>query len=474
VIILTRDHASAIFDKLRKYSSADEVELLISGGHSALTRFANNAIHQNVAEESQALSLRVSIDTASAKGGRTARASTNKVDDESLRRLAQSAEALVRMQQPDPELLPMPTPQEVSEAELNGDGVVRRYFERTARIDPRDRADAVARIVDVAKKNHLTSAGIYASSEFGEGLFNSRGVVKWHEQTSVEVSITMIGDTSSGWQKANSPDVADLNSIRMAEIAAEKAAASANPRQLEPGKYTVILEPSAVLDIVGFIFWDFSGTSLLEQRSFLTGRFGDNLFGDNISVADDVYHPLQSGAAFDGEGMTRQRLQLIDKGVVRELAYSRGAAKKMRQLPMAAKAGSVRSTGHGFMLPNEMGEAPLNIVFAGAPDSEALTIGQMIAATERGILVTRLWYIREVDPYDKILTGMTRDGTLLIENGKLLCGVKNFRFNESLLHMLQNVEAMGKAVRASGEESIDMVVPPMMVREFNFTEITKF
>lgn len=472
--MLTRDQAFAIFDKLRRYSSADEVELLISGGHSALTRFANDTIHQNVAEESHSLSLRVSIDVGSAKGGRTARASTNKVDDESLRRLAQTAEALVRMQQPDPDLLPMPTPQEVSEAELNGDGVVHRYIERTARIDPRDRADAVARIVEVAKKNELTAAGIYASSEFGEGLCNSRGVVKWHEQTSAEVSITMIGDTSSGWQKANSPDVGELNPARMAEIAAEKANVSANPRELEPGKYTVILEPSAVLDIVGFMFWDFSGTSLLEQRSFLTGRFGDRLFGDNISVADDVYHSLQSGAAFDGEGMTRQRLQLIDKGVVRELAYSRGAAKRMRQSEMAAKAGTVRSTGHGFMLPNEMGEGPLNIVFAGAPAGDAQTIDQMIASTGRGILVTRLWYIREVDPYDKILTGMTRDGTFLIENGKLQCGIKNFRFNESLLHMLQNVEAMGEAVRASGEESIDMIVPPMKVREFNLTETTKF
>jgi predicted Zn-dependent protease len=472
--MLTRDQASDIFDKLRKYSSADDVELLISGGRSALTRFANNTIHQNVAEESHALSLRVSIDVASANGGRTARASTNRVDDESLRRLAQTAETLVRMQQPDPELLPMPTPQEVSEAEVNGDGIVHRYVERTGRISPRDRAEAVARIVDVAKRNRLNSAGIYASSEFREGLFNSRGVAKWHEQTSAEVSVTMIGDTSSGWQKSNAPDVAELATERMAEIAAEKARTSANPREMEPGKYTVILEPSAVLDIVGFLFWDFSGSSLLEQRSFLTGRMGSKLFGDNLTVWDDVYHPLQSGAAFDGEGMTRQRLTLIDKGAARDLACSRANAKKVQQSALAANVGSVRPTGHGFMLPNEMGEGPLNIVFAGARADEAQTIDQMIASTDRGILVTRLWYIREVDPYDKILTGMTRDGTFLIENGKLQGGIRNLRFNESLLHMLQHVESMGSAVRASGEESIDMVVPPMKVSGFNFTETTRF
>jgi PmbA protein len=472
--MLTREQASAIFDKLRKYSNADEVELLISGGRSALTRFANNTIHQNVAEESHALSLRVSIDAASAKGGRTARAGTNKIDDESLRRLAQTAEALVRMQQPDPELLPMPTPGEVSEAETDGNGIVDRFKERTAQLNAQDRAAAVARMVDVAKKNSLTAAGINASSQFGEGLFNSRGVEKWHEQTSAEVSITMIGDTSSGWQKANAPDAADLNPERMAEVAAQKARTSANPRELKAGKYTVILEPSAVLDVVGFMFWDFSGSSLLEQRSFLTNRLGSKLFGDNITVWDDAYHPLQSGAAFDGEGMTRQRLKLIDKGVPHDITYSRADAKKMRLSDMTATAGNARPTGHGFMLPNEMGEAPLNIVIEGASAGESQTTEQMIANTERGILVTRLWYIREVDPYDKVLTGMTRDGTFLIEGGRMICGIRNLRFNESLLHLLQNVEAMGQAVRATGEESIDMVVPPMKVREFNFTETTRF
>jgi predicted Zn-dependent protease len=472
--MLTRDQASAIFDKLRSYTNADEVELLISSGRSALTRFANNTIHQNVAEDSHALSLRVSIEVGSAKGGSTARASTNKIDDESLRRLAQTAETLVRMQQADPELLPMPTPQEVAAAEANGDGNVRRHIASTARIDAQDRAEAVARVVDVAKRNNLTSAGIYASSEFGEGLFNSHGVVKWHEQTSAEVSITMIGDSSSGWQKANAPDVANLNPVKLAEIAAEKAIRSANPRELEPGKYTVILEPSAVLDIVGFMFWDFSGSALLEQRSFLNDRLGTQLFGENITIEDDVYHSLQTGAAFDGEGMTRQRLTLIDKGVVQDLAYSRGAARKMLQSEMAAKVGTVRPTGQGFMVPNEMGEAPLNIVFRGATSGRSQTVEEMIAATERGILVTRLWYIREVDPYEKVLTGMTRDGTFLVESGKVQCGVRNFRFNQSLIQMLRNVESLGEAVRASGEESIDMVVPPMKVRDFNFTEATKF
>jgi predicted Zn-dependent protease len=468
--MLDRDQANDIFDKLRRLSQADEIELLISGGRSALTRFANNTIHQNVAEEEYHISVR------SAFGNRTARASTNKHDDDSLRRVVQSSEALARVQHPDPDLLPMPTKEEVAAAASAdcGDGAVNRYFEATARLTPQDRAQGVAAMVDVAKKHNLAAAGIFSSAEIVEGIFNSKGVNAWYEQTLAEVSVSMIGSSSSGWQKANSPDRARLDPVRMAEVAAIKAIESKDPRDLPPGKYTVILEPAAVLDIVGFMFWDFGGSALLEQRSFLNDRIATQLFGENITIWDDAYHPLQAGVPFDGEGMRRQRLKLIENGVVRAIAYSRCSAKRMQASEMAAKVGPVRPTGHGFALPSEIGEAPLNIVFASPPEGESRTVEQMIASTERGILVTRLWYIREVDPYEKILTGMTRDGTFLVENGKVVCGIRNFRFNESLLQMLQNVEVMGVPIRSCGEESFDMVVPPMKVREFNFTETTKF
>jgi len=158
--------------------------------------------------------------------------------------------------------------------------------------------------------------------------------------------------------------------------------------------------------------------------------------------------------------------------VVKRLVYARATAEKMKQSEYKDKVGPVAPTGHGFPLPNEMGEAPMNIVFGTPADPK--TVDQMIASTERGVLVTRLWYIREVDPYEKILTGMTRDGTFHVEDGKVRHGILNFRFNESLIHMLSNVEAMGTPIRASGEESFDMVAPPMKVRDFNFTEVTKF
>jgi len=255
-------------------------------------------------------------------------------------------------------------------------------------------------------------------------------------------------------------------------VAAGKAIDSASPREIPAGKYTVILEPAAVLDMVGFMFYDFGGLAILDQRSFLNNRVGTKLFGENISIWDDVAHPLQSGAPFDGEGVPREKVQLVKNGVAQRVVYARATAAKMKQSEYKDKVGPIASTGHGFPLPNEMGEAPMNIVFE--PPQRAKTLEQMIVATERGVLVTRLWYIREVDPYEKILTGMTRDGTFYVEDGKVRYGVRNFRFNESLIHMLSNVEAMGAPVRSSGEESFDMVAPAMKVGGFNFTEVTKF
>jgi len=461
--MLTQEQAADIFSRIRKYSTADEVEGLFYGGRSALTRFANNTIHQNVAEENYGVSVRTVF------GGRTARATTNRFDDQSLKDVVKASEDLARVQEPDGDLLPVPN---ASEGARATQAVPSRHFAETAAVTPEQRAEGVGKIVSIAQKHKLTTAGIFSSSESIEAMFNSRGLNNWHTQTSAEISITMLAPDSSGWQKSNSPSVANLNPQVLAEIAAKKAVESATPREIAAGKYTVILEPAAVLDMTGFMFFDFGGLAILDQRSFLNNRIGKNLFGENISIWDDVAHPLQSGPSFDGEGVRRQKIHLVEKGAVKRLVYARASTEKMRKSEYADKVGPVEPTGHGFPIPNEMGEGPMNIVFESPRDPKS--VEQMIASTERGILVTRLWYIREVDPYEKILTGMTRDGTFLVENGKVVCGVRNFRFNQSLIEMLSNVEQMSTPVRTSGEESFDMVVPAMKVRDFNFTEVTKF
>ena len=465
--MLSKEQAAGVFDRIRRFTSADEVEAVFTASRFALTRFANNAIHQNVEEENAVVSIRTNF------AGRTARATANQFDDDSVRRAVAASEALARAQAPNPDLLPVPDAREAGgEASDGGLAPPNRFFAQTAGATASDRAEVVSRIVSVADKHRLTTAGIYSSCESGEGIFNSRGLANWHQQTLAEVSITMLGEDSSGWQKRNSPDLRDLDAASLAETAAQKAVASLHPREIVPGKYTVILEPSAVLDIAGFMFWDYSGMAILDQRSFLNDRIGTRLFGENINICDDVAHPLQAGSPFDGEGMRRQRLQLVENGTVKRVSYARATARKMKHSEYAAKVGTIEPTGHGFPLPNETGEMPVNIVF-GAPE-RAQSIEEMIASTERGVLVTRLWYIREVDPYEKIVTGMTRDGTFLVENGKVQCGLRNFRFNQSVISMLSNVDAMSVPVRASGEESFDMVVPAMKVREFNFTEVTRF
>ena len=337
----------------------------------------------------------------------------------------------------------------------------RAHFAATADATPQDRARAVTRVCKMADKTKQTAAGIFAT---GVALNRCwpipRGSSRITSRRARNFPSPFWKPNSSGWAKANSPTSAQIDPDALAESASRKAATSRKPRELPPGHYTVILEPPAVLDLVGFLFYDFAGTAMLDKRSCLTGRMGKKLFGDNITFWDDVYHPLQTGAPYDGEGVPRQKVLLVDRGVPKNLVYARATAKKMKAKP----------TGHGFSLPNDYGEAPMNLVFAGGDNS----VDEMIRSTERGILVTRLWYIREVDPYEKVLTGMTRDGTFLVENGKVAGGIRNFRFNQSIIEMLSNVEMLGPAVRAAGEEAFEMVVPAMKVRDFHFSEVTKF
>ena len=461
-VVMDQDRCGEIFEQVRRASQVSDVEVTVQGGRSALTRFANNGITQNVSEEGCEVSVRVQI------GGRTARATTNRLDEESLRQVVRHAEELARVQEEDLELLPM-----LTAAEQGSAPKLDRYCEATAAMGAGERADQVEAMVAIARRDGLNSAGIYSSGESYEALFNSHGVARWHRQTLAEASITMQAADSSGWQKQNYTSAKRLDARALAEIAAEKALRSAAPVEVPPGKYTVILEPSAVVDLIGFLVADFSGLALLEQRSCLNGRLGTELFGVNISISDNVGHDEQTGAGFDGEGAARQELTLVENGVVREIAMSRGTAARVRRSELARKLSAARATGHGFSLPNEGGEAATNIVFKVAEGS-AKTVQEMISSTEKGLLVTRLWYIREVDAYEKILTGMTRDGTFLVENGRVGAGIRNLRFNQSVVQMLRQVLDLGNPARACGEEAFDMVAPAMRVAGFQFTETTRF
>lgn len=432
--------------RLAKALGVRETEVQIDETIEALTRFANNAIHQHVAEQGLVVSIRTVVD------GRTARATTNRIDEDALRTAIENADSLAAQQPKDPHLLPMLGKQKYR--------AVRRFHPGTAALTPETRARAVKSACQLAEKRGQVAAGIFSSGQSQCLLANTRGLSASYRQTHATFSITMQQGSATSWAKGNAGDYHHFDPAALARMASQKAMHAQDPVQLEPGCYTVILEPAAVLDLVGFLFYDFAGTSVADKRSCFSGRVGKQILGKNVDIRDDVYHPDQLGMPFDGEGVPRQVVNLVERGVIKNLVYSRQSARPARMQP----------TGHGFALPNEYGEAPMNLVVGGGD----VAVEEMIGSTERGLLVTRFWYIREVDPYEKVMTGMTRDGLFLVERGRITRAARNFRFNQSILKMLQNVDCLGPARRSAAEESFEMVVPPMKVREFQFSEVTKF
>ncbi|HEY9869944.1 MAG TPA: TldD/PmbA family protein [Candidatus Obscuribacterales bacterium] len=449
--MITEKQAKKIIDLALSHArgKADGAEVHVMASDVATSRFANNGMTQNQAPSAVTVSVRVLVD------GRQARLSGNQTSAQAVRQLVDNAISAARLLERDPNLLPLHKP-------TGDDGArnVARFDRKTAVMSPDQRAERIASIIDVARSHDLSAAGTFSSGANVLALGNSEGLFAFHRESEAECSITMTARDSSGWAKAHSPQAAMIDSEAMARRAAEKALASRNPGEIEPGKYTVILEPSAVLDLLVFLWYDFAGTSHLDQLSCFLNKVGQKVLGSNMTIHDDVYHALQAGAPFDGEGLPRQVITLVENGVVKNLVYGRRSAGKFGVAP----------TGHGVMEPSAMGEYPLNIVIAGGSTS----IDEMIAATDRGILLTRVWYVREVDPATKIVTGMTRDGTFLVEGGKIKQGVKNLRFNVSLIEMLNNVVALGPSLRTAGEEGFPAVVPAMKVDNFNFSSTTRF
>lgn len=426
-------------------SRAPETEVVIAGGRESLTRFAGNTIHQNMTRGV----LDVSIRTAD--GGRTGRASTTRTDDEALAETAARALSVARRLEPLPDLLPVPEP-------YDSYPETRCWSGATSAASAERRASGVSNVVNVAMAEGLTTAGSFTSDDRFEAVANSRGLFAFGEYTSSVLSMTMTGPTSTGYAEDGSSSIDRIHVETLARRAAEKAFLSASPGEVPPGEYTAILEPVAVGELLIYLlhgnnYSHFSGLALLEGQSFFAGRMGQKLFGDAITLRDDILHPMQWGVPFDAEGVPRRALTLIDRGVVKAVTYDRGTAKKAGAEP----------TGHGLQLPNTFGSAPQNLVLEGGTTS----VEEMIRTTERGILVTRLWYNRLVDPAEMIVTGLTRDGTFLVENGRIVKGLRNYRFNQSLVRMLNQITALSPAVRAGS----GMVAPALRVEGFNFSAV---
>lgn len=466
------DYALATGSKLTGKKKNAQLEVTLTGSNLATSRFANNAMTQNQAPQLDTISIRVLQD------GRQARMDGHDLSESGVERLIENALAACKLLQADPDLLPLPEkPAKKDRKAQKKLPSYLHYDEPTAALTAAARAEQIARIISVAEAHKASAAGIYTSGESFQAIANSNELFHYERHTECQCSVTVSADDATGWAKADSPRASEVDGEKLARIATAKALAGRNPQDLAPGRYKVILEPAAVLDLLSFLWWDFCATAHIDKLSCLENKQGEQVFGSNISISDDPFHLLQSGSLVDGEGLPRQSLQLVKNGVFQDMVLGRRAAARLNKT----------ATGHSLSEYSALGEMPLNLVVEGGISS----IADMIANSPEGeqiVLLTRVWYVREVDSASKLITGMTRDGTFLVKGGASsqadsqtdqlpdldLRPIRNLRFNVSLLDLLNNVIELGPAVRAAGEESFPAVVPTMLVRDFNFTAATRF
>ncbi|HZF67838.1 MAG TPA: TldD/PmbA family protein [Gemmatirosa sp.] len=442
--LLSRDECQALTQKLLGFATADETRVVIQSGTRGNTRFAVNQVSTAGDSYDAVVSVR------SAFGKRAASATTNKLDDASLRAVVQRAEALAKLAPEDPEAMPELGAQQYGQS--------RAYTEATAALDAAGRATAVRAITEPARGAQLVSTGYLETSVFATAMANNRGLFAYDRSSGASLTTTVRtpDGTGSGWAGANHHDVAKLDAAALGARAIEKARLSRSPVAIEPGRYTVVLEPTAVGNLLQLMAFAMQARAADEGRSFFTKQGGGNKIGmkvidERVTLTSDPMDPDAPATAFSGDGLPTRKVTWIDKGVVQNLAYDRYWAQKQ-------------------------GKEPVPFVPSLRMSGGTQSVEELIAGTERGLLVTRLWYIRPVDPRTILYTGLTRDGTFLIEKGKITKAVKNLRWNESPVFMLNNLEAMGRPVRVSASEDgspgAAIVVPPVRARDFNFTSLS--
>jgi predicted Zn-dependent protease len=443
--ILTRADAQALLNKVLSLSKADALAATLNGGRSANTRFGVNSA--NTSGDVENVSLAVSAQF----GQRSGNATTNTLDDAGLERVVRAAEEIARLRPDDPEMMPFVGKQEY--AEING------FDEATYTADAKTRASAISAVIEPSIKKNLVAAGIYEH----QGGFAARANTKdnfgysTNSLATYTTTVRTVDGTGSGWAAGISHRIREVDAKAIAERAVMKAELSRNPVQIEPGKYTVILEPDAVGDLVSRMMFSFGARQADEGRSFLGkkgggNKIGEKVFGEKVNIYTDPALATAPGSPFDGQGLPTRRMDFVSEGVVKNLNYDRYWARNKGVEPNAF---------------------PGNIIIQGGNSS----IEEMIKNTERGILVTRFWYIRPVDPQTVLFTGLTRDGTFLIEQGRLKSAIKNFRFNETPVKMLNLVEAMSPVQRIIGSErtgaNIPVLAPAMKISEFEFTSLSE-
>ncbi|MFN3344949.1 MAG: TldD/PmbA family protein [Chloroherpetonaceae bacterium] len=436
--VLSKEEAKKILDKVLSFSKAEECQVSLGGNISGNVRYARNTITTSGFNEN------INLNVSAKFGRRIGSASTNELDDASIEKCVRRAEELARLAPENPEAMPFLEQQTYLESQT--------YFESTARITPEYRASVANEGISQAEKLGMTAAGFFEDGTTFSALANSKGLFAYNQSTGLEFTLTVRTNdgTGSGYAVKDYNDVTKFRPKEDSEIAVRKAELSRNPRAIEPGKYTVILEPAALVSDEGLLnnlVFSLGARAADEGRSFFSKKGGGNKIGEKIlderlNIYSDPTHPEIPAQTWQGDGLAREKIWWFKNGVLQNLVYDRYWASQKGVKPVAFPSGVI-------------------------VEGTSATVEDLIKDTKKGILVTRLWYIRSVDPQTLLYTGLTRDGTFYIENGKIQYAIKNMRFNESPIIMLNNLDALGKPERLNGN-----LVPPMRIRDFTFTSLS--
>jgi predicted Zn-dependent protease len=455
---LTREQAKALADRVLSFAKADQTRVSINSGWAGNTRFAGNEITTSGG------TTNTSVTVTSTIGRKRASAQTNVLDDESLRRTVAFAESLARLSPEDPEIMPELGPQTYSN--------VTGYFDSTANLTPEARATATRQAIQTAESEgraagNIFVAGYLEANAGANAIATSAGLFAYHRNSSADLSLTARtpDGTGSGWASIGSRDWSVIDPAKLGRVAAQKAVASRNPKAIEPGLYTVVLEPQAVSDLIPGLIGAFNARANDEGRGTFSKRgqgggtrLGEKIADERVTIFSDPTDPQLLTQPFANDGTPLRRVVYIENGILKNFSYDRFWAQKQGKTPTTG------SGGGGFFGGGGGGGGGGGLKFVGGTKSTE----QLIAECQRGILVTHFFYIRSLDQRTVMLTGLTRDGTFLIENGKVTQSLKNFRWNESPLFLLSKIEEIGRAEQTSAGQ----VMPAIRAKDFNFSSLS--
>lgn len=450
--MLNREESEALVTNVLKMVDAEQAEAVLSSSSTNSTRFSGNVITQNVGLAGRQLCLRVVI------GKRQGTAKVNQFDDDSIKRCVASALAVCRVGIEDQDLQPLLDKQPEYQP-------VDSFRQATSDSTPGSRADAIGGVLGSFDSEGIEGAGIFDAEQGAVAYGNSNGIFAYKAGTKAEFSVSAFlenGDVE-GWAESSNIDIAKVNPVEAGKRAADKARLAQGAKVLDPGEYSVILEPAATAELMLFYGWlAGNGLAFAEGRTFHRGELGQKLLDEKLSITEDPYHPELGGTPFDMEGFATERVQLVDKGTVTAVCHDRRSA---------VLCGG-KNTGHANMQPDAYGPGPGNLVVGTGEKS----LEQMIAETDKGLLITKFHYTNVVDRMEVSITGMTRAGTYWIEGGKIQYGVKNMRFTQSLLKAFADIEAIGDTAHATGGALFggNFVVPAMKLKHFRFSSPTGF